>query len=236
MSGGERVDRERWLLFEVQVWVSCFIGGFIAFAVGTASGFLGIALGAAGIAANLDSFGVSQTILAVIVGLFLTSIVGSRLWGLSVGVFATFAPLAERIFKFAQWDGDGAIELAHEFHPWIFLGSAMFGLPSLTTLVLYSWTCQAASPHGGPTHAVCAGFEPGLFREVLLVFVRLFLSGYGVGGALLLVALVMELRFGWRDSAAQERYQNSFLYGWLHPMDDVRRFFNSRGDETDSSD
>lgn len=203
----------RWLILEHRLMVMSLAGGIIGMLVGCVTLIVTYALIVLGAAAQLHSFGITQTGMAVLVGILLTGIIYSRMRSFAASMMFGFARTLGLLPKILNLDRDDELEMARETNLWLLLGSGLFAWTGLGVFYGLTLTCTENT-----AFTICAWFEPGPFQELLLFLWRLQLAGFGVSGVLFLVACLVQLRNLWRDSRAQKSYHESSIFEWLQPM------------------
>jgi hypothetical protein len=204
---------------EQQFWFIATAVGFILAAFSSSLLFIWFGLQVLGLTTNIAQLGVTGIGVALIVSILLTRIIANRLLKLGMATISSIALIfSNGLLSLDNLDPEEAEGFCTTGHPFLAFAFPIFGAIFIGGFKIIRWTCDTARPEGGVTHATCVWYEPSLFREVLLEIIRLMGGGLGIAGLFLFAAFVLELKFLWRDSVFQVRYQSSPLYDWLHPM------------------
>lgn len=236
MAEGPTEKKDTWWVAEKQLWYVCAVGGLISFGVGVGGLLLGWSLVAIGWAAKLNQIGITQIGVAVLVGLFLTNFLATRLREFVLLMFIELGHLANQVGSLDEVHPSSSREFCHETRPYVLVGFGFFAVVGLGFFSIVHWSCLNTYS-GGLLHVACSSFEPGLFRTLAVMLARLQYAGFGVAGALFSAGLIIELRCSWRQSRLQAAYQNGPLYGLLHPraeFEDATQENNSGEQKADS--
>lgn len=223
MTDGAEDVEEGWWVREQQLWYVCTVGGLIGLAVGSAGLLLGWALIAIGWAAQLNTVGITQVGVAVLVGLLLTNFVADRFKSYVFLIFLGLGRSARLVVVLDEIEPGDARTFCRQTNPVMLVGFAFFSALGIGYFRIARWTCATAFQSGGLLRAACTDFEPGLFRELLVFTARLQFAGLGVSGVLFFGSFLLQFRFAWRRSVLQRLYRRSRVYGWLHPMADFQQ-------------
>lgn len=215
------------------------LSGFVVFALGSASLFSTFALLSLGVSITLSSFGVFEITALVILSLFLSHVVVSRLWAHAKAVFVSIAQWSSKLVLVLIDDNPEKVtERREEGEPLFLFVFGQFALIGIGIFLVADWTCAVTHPIKWLTNMACKSFRNSLFRESIIAIARFTYAAFGVSGVLFLVATFLEILALWRGSLPQRWLRSTSLTYWWNPMAEVLESENDENDrqETDRDD